>query len=592
MKEPKFLPAPLPIQLLNGSDGVAVGYRADMPSHNMQEVIDATVAVMKKPKITIPEIMEYIKGPDLPVGAQITSSSKDILKAYESGKGLLKVRCRWQVVEKKRNQWEIVINEFPMGTCAADVLLLVNEAMKQDPKNDASNGATKKRAAIRSFIKSYIDKIEDITDNVLATEGGSALRIEPKKCTMTPDEFMAHIVSMFDLEKTYPISLFAISVDGLPKMRNIKELIEGWVDFRRYTVTKRLKARHSKVVDRLEILNGRLMIMSHIDKVIEIIRESEDPVSELMESFALSERQALDIMEIKLRELRRLESDKLEQEKTKLEGEKSEIEATLGSLKKLDSLIIREMKAHAKKLVDVRKTLIEESKPLKPKPLESAASEAITVYVSKNNWIVSRKKGTDAPAQILQAGDEFVMSIETTSSGSIIGLTETGRAITISCKLIPNGRTMSHVNSLVQTSGENVISYVGLNEDSKYFLAQNQGFGFIVEGKSLFSRQKAGKELFKLTDGAKILTFEQLTESKFISMTTNRGRLLRYEFSELESFVYPKGKGVRLINLSKDEFITELHLTNEEGLIVEGQIREVEDVERFTKKRAAAPVKL
>lgn len=591
LEEPMFLPAPLPIQLLNGSDGIAVGYRADMPSHNIQEVVDATIATIRKPSITIPEIMEIIQGPDLPVGAQITSSKKDILKAYETGKGNLKARCRWEVIEKKRNQWEIVINEFPIGTCAAEVLLVINEAMKQDPKNDNNNAASKKKAKLRTFVKGYVDKVDDITDSILAKKGGSALKIEPKKCTMTPDEFMAHIVTLLELEKTYIINLFAISVDGLPKMRNIKELIEGWVDFRRYTVTKRLNSRLAKVISRLEILDGRLSIMDCMDKVIEIIRESEDPVIELQSEFGLTERQALDIMEIKLRELRRLESDKLEQEKNKLEEEKLEIEETLASQKKLDSLIIKDMKLHTKKLVDVRKTLIEESKPLQPKSLATAAAEAITVYVSRNNWVVSRKKGTEPPVQLLQNDDEFTTVIETSSSSSIIGLSEVGRAITIPCKLIPNGRTMSHVNSLVQTSGENVVAYVGLDEDANYFLAQNQGYGFVVEGKNLLSRQKAGKELFKLTDGAKIITFEKLNSPKFICMSTNKGRLLRYDFSELESFVYPKGKGVRLISI-KEEVLTGLSLHAEDEFILDGQVVQVSDPLRFHKKRAAAPAKM
>lgn len=591
LEEPMFLPAPLPVQLLNGSDGIAVGYRADMPSHNIQEVVDATIATMRKPSISIPEIMEIIQGPDLPVGAQITSSKKDILKAYETGKGNLKVRCKWEVIEKKRNQWEIVINEFPIGTCAAEALLVINEAMKQDPKNDNTNATTKKRAKLRTFIKSYVDKVDDITDSTLAKQGGSALKIEPKKCTMTPDDFMAHVVSLLELEKTYIINLFAISVDGLPKMRNIKELIEGWVDFRRYTVTNRLRSRLAKVISRLEILDGRLSIMDCIDKVIEIIRESEDPVIELQSEFGLTERQALDIMEIKLRELRRLESDKLEQEKSKLEEEKLEIEATLSSQRKLDSLIIKEMKLHTKKLVDVRRTLIEESKPLQPKSLATAAAEAITVYISRNNWVVSRKKGTEAPVALLQNDDEFITVIETSSSSSIIGLSEAGRAITIPCKLIPNGRTMSHINSLVQTSGENLVAYVGLDEDGKYFLAQNQGYGFIVEGKNLVSRQKAGKELFKLTDGAKIIKFEKLIDPKFVSMSTNKGRLLRYDFSELESFIYPKGKGVRLINI-KDELVTGLCISTDDEYVFDGEIIQVSDPQKYHKKRAAAPAKI
>lgn len=474
--------------------------------------------------------------------------------------------------------------------CADTVILSVNSAMKQEAKNDGDSATTEKIAARRNFAKSHFERVVDITTSADAKLGRSELLIEPKKCNMPPEEFMNHVIDKFGLEASVPIRLFAISTDKRPRVRSIKDLIAGWIEFRKDTLRMRLQTKLTKIEKRLELVNGRLKVIDRIQDVINIIQNSDDPKEQLIDTFSLSERQAEDILEIKLRELGKLQTSKLEDEKEVLETEHAKLTQILNSDARLNTLLVREAEKAAKEISDERKTLLLESKPVTTKEI-SVAAEPVTIYITRDNWIVSRKGHitvpNEAPTQMLQGNDEFKQTIMTKSDKKLVALTVSGRVITCPVSSIPSGRSMSHVNTLIATNGEQVYSFVECNEDGHYLLAQDKGYGFVIEGKSLISKMKAGKDVFKLTDGANIAMFEPIADNKYFSLSTSRGRLLRMDVSEMMKYQYPKGKGVALANLT-GETVTEFNLTLEDVFIHKGVIT---DLERsvYHKKRAAAP---
>lgn len=600
MKEPKYLPAPLPVLLLNGAEGIAVGSVSNMPPHNIQEICAATLAVIKNPEITIEELMEIIEGPDLPTGGQIVSSKEDILKAYTSGNGTVRLRCRWKTIEKQRKQWEIEIFELPSGMSANDVILQINLAMKYEPPKEKKGGSKDKKQNKlldqKNYIRNVIERVEDITDSVTGKAGGAKLLIEPKKCNQTPEEFMDGFIKMFELEKTLKINLFALSIDGRPKTRNIKSLISDWITHRRAVIVKRTNFRLEKVVNRLEILNGRLSVMDHIDEVISIIRDDETPELTLMSKYALTERQAQDIMEIKLRELRRLEEQKLVDERDKLLSEKSDLEALLASKTKLNNLIGKELKKHLAKFEDERRTLIKYEEPVSGKVNLNISNEPVTIFLTKDNWIVGRKGHIDdypAAAGLLKPGDEFVSKMQSNFDKAVILFSATGRAYSIMCSQIPFGRNTAHVNTLVNCSGEQFIASFPFVEGEKFMLAHDCGYGFIVSSDNLFSKQRTGKDVFSLKKypDAKIALVESIKGKDFVSMTTTRDRMLRFEISEMLDYEYPKGQGVKLAVLT-GETLSDIRLTTEEdGFVFNGESIEVNDPEKFHKKRSTAPAK-
>ncbi|WP_210498557.1 DNA topoisomerase IV subunit A [Vibrio crassostreae] len=593
LKEPKYLPAPLPVLLLNGADGIAVGSGTDMPSHNIQEICEATLAVIKNPDITIEEIMEIIQGPDFATGGQIVSSKKDILKAYKTGQGKVKLRCRWKVIEKQRNQWEIEITELPYQMSANDVIIRINEAMKFEA-SDRNEKKAPKELELKNYIKRTIQRVDDITESKEGQLGAARLAVEPKKCNQSPEEFMDGFIKMFGLEKTVPINLFAISIDDRPSTRNIKGLIADWVAHRREVIKKRTNFRLDKVNARLELLVGRLSIMEHIDEVIAIVRDDENPEITLMERFELTERQANDIMEIKLRDLRRLEEQKLIDERDKLSSERDDLTNLLASKTKLNNLIGREVKKHTARFQDERRTLIQYEKPVTGNVSMNIANDPVTIFLTKDNWIVGRKGHIDeypTGAGMLKPGDSFVSMIQTTLDKAVILFSATGRAYTVMCSQIPFGRNTAHINSLVNCAGEKIIKSFAFKEGEKFILAHSHGYGFIVSSDNLFSKQRTGKDVFSLKKypDAEILLVENIEGAENICITTTRDRFMRFPISDMIDYEYPKGQGVKLSVLTAETF-SGITLVNDE-FIVNGEVLNL-DAEKYHKKRSTAPVKL
>lgn len=594
-KEPRFLPAPLPIDLMNGSYGIAVAMTSNIPSHNIGEVVDATIAYIKNNDITIEEIMDIIQGPDLPTGGQIISSKEEILKAYETGDGRLKVRCRWVKEELAKNQWRILVTELPQDLSAQKITVLVEQASTYEPEKKKGGKEEKvnpKLLELKNFIKNNIERLEDISAAEDSASGRIKILIEPKSCKQDPEEFMAAVITMLGMETTLSIKLNAVSLDKLPRTRSIKDLIADWVQFRRETVTKRTRTRLGKVIERLELVLGRLKIMDILDEVIDIIRTHEEPKEELMRRFELTERQAEDILEIRLKELRKLEEYKLLDEKSKLEKEQAELEALLESPRKMNNLLIKEITSTAEPFLDARRTLIKTEESISKSAVTATPSEPITVFVTKEGWLMGRKGAVEeTPDSSLKAGDSFVHSFQTKLDKTIIVLGESGRSYCFPATSLAFGKSGTvHLNTLITANGDKPFAFIPYEEGERYLLAQSEGYGFVVKSENLFTKQKAGKECFKMENfpSAKISVAMKLDSRPMINIWTNQGRLLQFYAEEINE--YPKSQGICLIKLADNEKVDGYELSNSGEFIYKGKVKKL-DVS-FFKKRAAAPKKV
>ncbi len=596
---PRFLPGALPIELLNGSTGIAVGMAADIPSHNVRDVANAVTAFIKDNNIDNDGIMEQLKGPDLPTGGQIINDQATINQAYKEGRGKLHVRARWEVEKLSHGQWRIKIIELPHDLSPSEVLANVATASVYEPPKEKGKEKGKEKKPnqrlldLKHYIKNNIDDIRDIT-SADDPPGSAKMIIEPKSSRQDPEEFMAGVVSMLGLQSTLKVNLTAVSIDKLPRQRGIKEIISDWVEFRRESISNRTKTRLSKIADRLELIEGRLTIMDLIDEVIEIIREHDEPKEVLMARFDLNERQASDILEIRLRELRKLEEYKLKDEKEKLVKEQAELEALLSSTRKMNNQITREIEQATKKFEDDRRTLIKEEKTIDSSSVvKTVQSDPITLWFTNDNWVIARKghlDENDAPNNSLKVGDSFNFSLQTKLDQQILILGTSGRAYTFQPSNLSFGRgNGTHLNTLINLNGDKVYWADTYADGNEYLLAHNHGYGFIVASEDLLTKQKAGKECFKLTkfEGCEISAVLPVGDGEMLNIWTDKNRYLQFCVDEVNS--YPKSQGMRLVNLAADELVEGYALSDRGTYSCNGVNKRFD--ESYLKKRAAAPKK-
>ena len=378
-EEPRQLPARLPFALLNGASGIAVGLATEIPSHNLREVADACVALVKNAKLTDDELFALLPGPDYPGGGQIISSESDIRAAYESGRGSLKVRARWQVEDLARGQWQMVVTELPPGTSAQKVLEEIEELT--NPKVKAGKKAvTQEQNQLKSTILAVLDGVRDESSK----DAPVRLVFEPKSRTIDQDELANTLLVHTSLEASSPINLTGIGLDGRPVQKSLRQMLAEWIEFRQQTITRRSQHRLTRVLERIHILEGRQLVLLNIDEVIAIIRAAEEPKAALIARFNLSERQADDILDIRLRQLARLEAVKIEQELAELRKEQGSLEDVLASPATLRRLMVREIEADAKEFGDARRTLIQAEK--RPWPRSAC-------WTSRSRWSSAKKAG-------------------------------------------------------------------------------------------------------------------------------------------------------------------------------------------------------
>ncbi|HQT42078.1 MAG TPA: DNA topoisomerase IV subunit A, partial [Polynucleobacter sp.] len=424
-QEPKLLPARLPFVLLNGASGIAVGMATEIPSHNLREVASAAIALMKSPKMSTSELLEIMPGPDYPGGGQIISSAAEIAQIYETGRGSVKVRARWSVEELARGQWQVIVNELPPSTSSQRVLQEIEEITNPKVKVGKKT-LTPEQNNLKSTILNVLDGVRDESSKDAAVR----LVFEPKSKNIDVNEFVNLLLAHTSLESNAPMNLVMIGTDGRPRQKGLKDIISEWISFRVGTVTRRTQHRLNKVKDRMHILEGRLTVLLNIDKVIKIIRNSDEPKLDLIKEFKLSERQAEDILDIRLRQLARLEGIKIEQELKELKSEREDLEGLLQSDTVLRKRIIKEIEADMKEFGDDRRTLILEDKRAVAET--KVLDEPVTVIVSQKGWVrVRQGHEHDATQFGFKAGDALYATFECRTVDVMQGFGSDGRVYTV-----------------------------------------------------------------------------------------------------------------------------------------------------------------
>ena len=568
-EEPVHLPARLPMVLLNGASGIAVGLATEIPPHNLTEVTQAAIALLKKPSLETADLMQYIPAPDFAGGGQIITSAADLQQIYETGKGSVRVRARYEIEKLARGQWRIIVTELPPNTSAQKILAEIEEQTNPKPKSGKKN-LTQDQQNTKALMLSLLEKVRDESDG----ESPVRLVFEPKSSRIEPENFINTLMAQTGLEGNVPMNLVMMGLDNRPAQKNLKTILQEWLDFRVITVTRRLKFRLAQVEKRIHILDGRMIAFLHIDEVIKVIRESDEPKPDLMAAFGLTEIQAEDILEIRLRQLARLEGFKLEKELNELREEEGRLKILLGDENEKRKLIIKEMQADMKQFGDERRTLVEEAS--RATLTHTTADEPVTLILSNKGWIRSRAgHNVDLSQTAFKEGDGLKQVIEGRTVWPVVVLDSHGRTYTLDAAEIPGGRGDGvPVASLIelQNGAEVVAMMTGLPEQH-YLLSNSGGYGFIAKLGDMVSRIKAGKVVMTLKAGERTLPPVGIYAVSLINpdckvlLATDEPRLLAFTIGELE--VMAKGRGLQLIGLSDGLKLEHIAVTSSPEFIVE-----------------------
>jgi topoisomerase IV subunit A len=571
---PGLLPARLPFVLLNGAKGPAVGYAPEIPSHNLREVSAATVLLIKNPNATLDEVMAVLPAPDFPGGGQIISSAATIRQAYETGRGGIRMRARWRVENQARGQWKIIVDELPHGVSTAKVLSEIegcsNPQIKQGKKELSQD-----QKNLKVLMLSVIEAVRDESNE----QAPVRLVIEPKSSRQTPDELMAVLLMNTSLECSVPINFVMLGRDGNPNMKNVIEILREWIDFRFVTVERRTRHRLAQVDARLHILEGRMIAFVHIDEVIKIIRQADEPKAELMSRFGLSEIQAEDILEIRLRQLARLEGIKIEKEIEELKAEREALQHLLDNRSALTRQILKEIEADTKKHGDDRRTLIEEVESIRTSALSVAAvaDEPCTIILSKNGWIRSRQgHGLDRSTIAYKAGDSEFVVLETRTVANIVILDNNGRAYSVKASDAPGGRGDGiPVTTLIELqsgpNGSGRILYAWTDAPSQAYLFTNSaGYGYIATVADLIGERKAGKGFMTIEKDEEVLPPVKVVNPQgwlaAVSSGPKESRFLMFPIEEMKQLA--KGRGVIVMGIEDGEKLAAVEQVSESSVTI------------------------
>jgi topoisomerase-4 subunit A len=529
LKEPIVLPAQVPNVLINGSTGIAVGMSTNIPPHNPTEVIDAAISFIKGESTTVLDLLEYIKGPDYPTGGEVINKREEIISAYETGRGKFTSRAEYTVKDNL-----ITITSIPYQLPLSKVLVQIAEQVEDKKYNN-------------------IVDIKDVGDENRPVQVELTLR----SSRVNPDEVMDHLYAHTDLEKVQPVSLTMIGLDGNPKTKSLIEVITEWCSFRQEVFERKKRYRLRYLQDRLHILEGFIIAFSNLDRIIEIIRTVEDPKSVLMSELCLSERQANAILELKLKQLAKLEENQLKEDFNRLEEERKEIEKLLASDKLIKLLLISELEDVKVKHASERLTkLIErDTSSTKKALIEQIPTGPVTILISKNGWIRSGKgHEIDEHKLNYKSGDVPKHSLLSKNDTSTIILGDTGKAYSL-----PN-----HELASVKSSGdplstkikmlpeESVSSLISYAESERYLMSTDIGLGFIVKSEDLYSRNKKGKNVVNVASANLNKPLLIPEGSSHVVFATLKNRLLVVSLDELNTL--PKGKGTKLISLKSEDY--------------------------------------
>ena len=524
LTEPVVLPARLPNILLNGVTGIAVGMSTDIPPHNLREVVAATVHLLEKPRATIADLLRFIEGPDFPTGAEIITPREDLREVYETGRGSVRVRARYQLEDDA-----IVITELPHQSSGPKIMEQIAAQM----------------------IAKKLPLVEDLRDES-DHENPTRLVVIPRSRRVDTEALMAHLFATTDLERSVRVNLNVIGLDGRPGVRDLRAMLKEWLQFRLDVVERRLEFRLQKVRDRIHILDGLLVAFLNIDEVIAIIRTEDKPKPALMKKFRLTDTQAEAILNLRLRNLARLEEIRIRTEQSELDQERKALEKTLGSKARLKTLLKRELRSDAETYGDARRTDIVERPAAQA--LDEATlvpSEPVTVVLSARGWVRSAKgHEVDAAALLYKSGDEYQSAARGRSNQLAVFLDSTGRAYSIPAHALPSARGQGEplAGKLNPPDGA-VFSGVAIGDpDERVVLASGAGYGFVARLGELHSRNRAGKRVLTVPAGGTLAPVPvPAAHALWLAAASNEGRLLIFPLEELPEMA--RGKGNKILGL-------------------------------------------
>lgn len=567
-KEPVLLPARLPVLLLNGSSGIAVGMATEIPSHNLTEVGEAAIEVIRNPEITTDELLEIVKGPDFPGGAQVISSASDIKNVYQSGYGNLQVRATYHFEELSRGQWQLVFDSVPYKVSVMKVMSEL-EALTNPKAPQGKKSLTAKQQQDKQLIMNVMSGMRDES----SAEAPVRLVIDPKSKSIDREELVSTILSKTSLETSCKFNLVVIGIDGKPRQKGLKDILSEWVSFRLRTVRARSQTSLDEAEARIHTLEGRLIVLVDIEEVIRIIRGADDPKKELMTHFGLSDSQAEDILEIKLRQLASLDEVKLRKELEKLRNEAERLRGLLTDEKKLRREVTKEIRQDIDTYGDERRTLIEEAKGASI--AKQVIDEPVTVIVSEKGFLRSRQgHGFDARAMNFKLGDKYRCSMECRSVDNLYILSNTGRIYSIPVSSLPSARGEgTHVSAFVQfQDGDVPFDYICGAPDTVLLFTSDAAMGFFCKMSDLAVRQRGGKSFFIL-DGAKPLPVQVSTPlTGWIAALSSSGRLVVFTTDELRA-LSSGGKGTTIMALQDNEKLVAAVPISPNGVVVVGKGR-------------------
>ncbi|MEE4145677.1 MAG: DNA topoisomerase IV subunit A [Halieaceae bacterium] len=550
MDEPRVLPAQVPNVLLNGTTGIAVGMATDVPPHNLREVVSAAIRLLESPKSTVAELCEHVLAPDFPTEAEIITPREDILAMYESGRGGLRMRAVWE-----REGSDVVICALPYQVSGSRVLEQIAAQMQ-----------AKKLPMVAD--------LRDESDH----ENPTRLVIVPRSNRIDVDGLMNHLFATTDLERSYRINLNMIGIDGRPGVKGLDRILREWLSFRTDTVRRRLEHRLERVLKRLHILEGYLIAFLNIDEVIHIIRTQDKPKPALMERFGLSDAQAEAVLELKLRNLAKLEEIGIRSEQDDLDKERDELQKILGSAARLKTLIKNELLAVAEKFGDDRRSpLVSRPEARAFSELEMVSADPVTVVMSEKGWIRgARGHDIDPTSLSYKSGDSFRMVVRGRTNQPVVILDSTGRAYTVASHNLPSARGQGEplTGRINPPSGASFEGMMMGSEDQLFLLASDAGYGFVAKLGDLQTKNRAGKAAISLPKGARVLQPSPIAaiEGSWVAAASNEGRLLVFPLADLPQLA--RGKGNKIIGIpsarvqSREEFVVAVQVISEQNSLL------------------------
>ena len=568
--EPQLLPARLPFGLLNGSFGIPVGFSTRIPSHNLREVAAAAAHVIKHPKATVKDVLELMPGPDFPGGGQIIAARDEILQAYETGRGSIAMRARWTTEQLARGQWRIVITELPHGVSCRQVLEEI-EALVNPKPSAGKKETSQEQRRLKQFMLEQVETVRDESDR----KSKLRLVIEPRSSRQSPEETMKTLLVHTSLESRFALNLTWLGLDGLPETKDIVAILREWGEFRLKTVRRRTQHRLDRCTERLEIVMGRLLAFARIDEIIKLIRSCEDQPEakrKLQEKYKFTERQAEDIVNLRLGQLTRLDGVRLNEERKALEAEKKGLKEILGDEKVLKKLVIAELEKDAKTYGDERRTLIKADERASIE--RTVVEEPITVILSKKGWVRGRSgHGVDMESVNFKDGDGRFMELECKTTDTLTVLASGGKCFSVDAAALPSGRGDGAPMNTLINSGSDEIVWIGLGDPATPLLLSNTaGNGFLCKLGDLATKTRQGKDFMSVPEGARALAPvfvpKEMKEPQVAALSSD-ARLLVFPMDELPE--RPNGGvGVQLMSLPEKIDLAAVAVTDGKSLVVSG----------------------